>query len=109
MHRGWGVLLAKARELPVEELPSFLGDLERIRATALSRLTAPAIQPHKNGEVNRLSLNVEEIAATTGLTPRFIYEHTAPSCPEPMPHMKVGKFLLFRREDVEKWLLDHAR
>ena len=54
-------------------------------------------------------LNVEQLADALEMTERFIYERTAPSCPEPIPHFKLGKFVRFRLCEVEKWLQDHAR
>jgi excisionase family DNA binding protein len=36
------VVLGVARELPINDLPRLLGDLEEIRCTAMARLTAPA-------------------------------------------------------------------
>jgi len=47
-----------ARDLPAEELPDLIGELEAIKATAWARLTAPALATQEHDEL----LDVETAA-----------------------------------------------
>jgi hypothetical protein len=54
-------VLRSAQELPPEELPRLLGDLEEIRATALARLSQPPAPAQED-----YLLSVEELATRPG-------------------------------------------
>ena len=54
-------------------------------------------------------LDVQQLAKHLRVSPKFLYERTSPNCPRPIPHYKLGKFVRFRLEEVEKWLADQAR
>ena len=87
------VLLA-AQELPADELPRLLGDLEEVRATAMARLTSAPIQ---RPEVDEL-LDVAEAGRRLGVSKDYLYRH----------HRnftftrRVGRKLLFSAEGIEK-------
>jgi predicted DNA-binding transcriptional regulator AlpA len=54
-------------------------------------------------------LDVTELAAFLHVSTRFVYGRTSPSCPQPIPHLKLGKFVRFRLSEVLKWLEDNSR
>ena len=53
-----------ARDLPAEELPDLIGELEAIKATAWARLTAPALATQEHDEL----LDVETAAERLGVS-----------------------------------------
>jgi len=63
-------LLRAARELPVEELPVLIGQLEAAKAAAWARLAVPQAQP----EHDEL-LNVTEAAGRLGVSTDYLYTH----------------------------------
>jgi predicted DNA-binding transcriptional regulator AlpA len=64
--------LIAARELPREELPKLLGELEEIRCTAIARLTpAPAVTSRDE------LLDVDQAASRLGMSKDYLYRHHA--------------------------------
>lgn len=63
-------LLAVARTTPAEQLPELIGDLERVKAVALARLTAPQPQPQPDA-----LLDVEEAARRLSMSRDFLYRN----------------------------------
>lgn len=64
-------VLKLARDLNVEHLPEFLGELEQVRVTAFARLAAPVLmQP----QVDRL-LEIDEAANLLGVSQDYLYRH----------------------------------
>jgi excisionase family DNA binding protein len=49
-------------------------------------------------------LTVSEVAALLGVPRSWIYERTRREGPEVIPHFKLGKYLRFRRDEVERFL-----
>jgi hypothetical protein len=63
------LVLMFAKELPAGELPRLLGELEEIRATAMARLTAPAMaQLQQHDEL----LDTAEAAHRLGISKDFL-------------------------------------
>ena len=60
----------EARELPAEELPRLLGDLEEIRATAQARLSSPALLALEDE-----LLDVVAAAKKLGVSTDYLYRH----------------------------------
>lgn len=87
--------LAKAaRELPVEELPDFIGRLESIKATAWARLIAPASAPQEHDEL----LPAEVAAERLGISKDYLYRHHA----DYSFTRRQGRKLLFSAQGIEK-------
>lgn len=63
--------LSAARQLPREELPKLLGELEEIRCIAMARLTAPAPSQPRPDEF----LDVATAAARLGISEDYLYHH----------------------------------
>lgn len=64
-------LLSAARtELPREELPDFLAEIERVRALAWARLQAPVAAPHDE------LLDIDIAAQRLGLSKHYLYRHS---------------------------------
>jgi excisionase family DNA binding protein len=63
--------LAVARQIPQEDLPKLLGELEEIRCTALARLTICAPATVRSEEL----LDVDEAARRLGMSKDHLYRH----------------------------------
>jgi hypothetical protein len=87
--------LKAARELPPEDLPRLLGDLEEIRTTAIARLSSPPPAAQDDA-----LLGVEKTASRMGVSTDYIYRH---HCEWPFTR-REGKKLLFSRLGLEKHL-----
>jgi excisionase family DNA binding protein len=66
-------VLIAARELPVDDLPRLLGDLEEVRCTAMARLAAPAPAAPQSDEL----LDADEAARRLGISKDYLYRHHA--------------------------------
>lgn len=65
-------MIRVARELPADELPRFLGEIEEVRCTAMARLTTPA-SPQISRSTDEL-LAIEE-ASRLGVSKDYLYRH----------------------------------
>jgi hypothetical protein len=93
-------LLKVARELPADELPQFIGELESVRATSWQRLNAPApAQDHDK------LLDVEVAASRLGVSKDFLYRH-AQSYPFTR---RQGRKLLFSARGIDKHIWDTTK
>ena len=56
----------------------------------------------------KLVLNLSEAAELLGIRPSQLYEHTRARARArqriPLPHLRLGKRLAFRRESLEAWV-----
>ncbi len=89
-------LLKAVRELPAEELPDLLGQLEAAKATAWARLTAPSplAQPHDE------LLDVAEAARRLGISADYLYRHQ-----KQYPFTRrQGRRLLFSALGIDRYL-----
>lgn len=94
------IVLRAARELPVEQLPRLLGELEEVRCTAMARLTMPAPAQAQSDEL----LDVEEGARRLGLSKDYLYRHHS-SFPFTR---RVGRKLLFSARGIDKHIRQHG-
>jgi hypothetical protein len=62
-------ILRAAQELPAEDLPDLIGELERAKATAWARLSAPVAAPVEHDEL----LGVTEAARRLGVSSHYLY------------------------------------
>lgn len=85
-----------ARELQAEELPSFIGELEAVKATAWARLSAPASATAEHDEL----LEVEAAAQRLGISKDYLYRH---SRDYPFTR-RQGRKLLFSAAGIEKYI-----
>ena len=58
----------------------------------------------------KLLLNLSEAAELLGIKPSQLYEHTRERARVrqriPIPHLRLGKRICFRRESLEKWIVE---
>ena len=93
-------VLRAARELPVEQLPRLLGELEECRCTAMARMTVPAPVQAQPDEL----LDVEEAARRLGLSKDYLYRHSGD-----FPFTRrMGRKLLFSRVGIERHIAQGA-
>ena len=93
------ILLALVKELPLQDLPRLLGDLEEIRVTALARLTVPVSAPQQSDEL----LDTAEAARRLGISRDFLYRnHRQFSFTR-----RVGRRLLFSALGIDKYIRQH--
>jgi excisionase family DNA binding protein len=56
----------------------------------------------------KLILNLTEAAELLGIKPSQLYEHTRARARArqriPIPHLRLGKRICFRRESLERWI-----
>jgi hypothetical protein len=85
-----------ARNLPVEQLPDFIGELESIKAVAWARLIAPA---HASQEHDEL-LDVDAASRRLGVSRDYLYRrHTR------LPFARrEGRRLLFSALGIDKYI-----
>jgi hypothetical protein len=87
-----------ARELPTDQLPDFIGELESIKAIAWSRLTAPASNPQPHDEL----VDVAAAAERLGVSQTFLYHHA-----QDYPFTRrQGRKLLFSALGIDKYIRD---
>lgn len=91
-------LLSRARELPLEYLPRFLGELEAARAIAWSRLTAsPAVTPAPQ-QPDQL-LTVKSAAGRLGVSTDYLYRHAQ------LPFARrIGRKRLFSARGIDAYI-----
>ena len=87
-------ILQAARELPVEELPGLIGQLETAKATAWARLAALSNGTHHHDEL----LDVEAAAARLGVSRDYLYRHHS----QYSFTRRQGRKLLFSAVGIEK-------
>jgi len=86
-------VLKAARELPAEDLPSLLGQLETAKATAWARLSAP----HTQQEHDEL-LGVAEAARRLGVSEDYLYRHSE----DYTFTRRQGRKLLFSAQGIDR-------
>jgi len=86
-------VLQAARTLPPAELPCLLGDLEEVKATALARLSAPALAQ----QADEL-LNITQTAAKLGCSKDLLYKRDFPFV------RRLGRKLMFSRNGIDEYL-----
>lgn len=91
-------VLSAARQLPPEELPKLLGELEEIRCTAMARLIAP-VPSQPPDEL----LDVEAAARRLGMSKDYLYRH-ADSFPFTR---RMGRSLRFSARGIDAYIKQH--
>ena len=84
--------MAAAKELPPDELPRLLGDLEEVRATAQARLMTPSAPAVDDDWVD-----VEEAAALLSHSVSYLYHHKFPF------EKRVSGKLLYSRAGIRRY------
>jgi hypothetical protein len=87
-----------ARELPAGELPSFIGELEAVKATAWARLSIPASATAEHDEL----VEVEAAAQRLGVSKDYLYRHHE----QYSFTRRQGRKLLFSAHGIDKHIRD---
>lgn len=87
-------LAQAARELPAEELPEFIGELESVKAAAYARLMSVGPAPQEHDEL----LSVEVASARLGISRDYLYRHHS----QYAFTRRQGRKLLFSAFGIEK-------
>ena len=88
------IVLLAANELPNDQLPLLLGEIEQVRCTALARLTSAPVAPQESDEL----LNVIAAAGRLGTSTDYLYRHH-----RDFPFTRrLGRKLLFSAAGIEK-------
>lgn len=94
-------LLRIARELPSEQLPRLLGEIEEVRCTALARIALHNSPP--SSDTDEL-LDVEEASRRLSVSKDYLYRHS-----EEFPFTRrMGRKLLFSRIGIDKHIAQRA-
>jgi predicted DNA-binding transcriptional regulator AlpA len=92
------VLLRLARLLHQDDVPEFLGELERIRAIAWSRLTVPSAQVSASPDDELVG--VKEASRRLGVSSSYLYQHH-----NSFPFTRrVGRSLRFSIKGIESYI-----
>lgn len=79
-------------------------------ATSQAGTLASPLTEHANGTTGeeerdqKQLLTVHEVANLLQVPASWVYEHTRPQCSNPLPCLKVGKYLRFLSIDIAKYL-----
>ena len=87
-------ILRAARELPAQDLPELIGQLEAAKATAWARLSTPVAAPVGHDEL----LGVPEAARRLGVSEDYLYRHATGY---PFTR-RQGRKLLFSARGIDK-------
>jgi predicted DNA-binding transcriptional regulator AlpA len=85
--------LKAAQNLPQEQLPRYLADLEECKATAMARLLTPAPAPTQEDY-----LTAKQAAAKLGCSRDFLYKSDFPFC------VRLGGKRLFSAQGIDEYL-----
>lgn len=94
MRQEFQLLLRAAREVPADELPGLLGEIEEIRYTALARLNTPA-QALSAGPDQLLTIS--EAASRLNVSRDYLYRHRD----ELAFTRRMGRKLLFSSSGID--------
>jgi excisionase family DNA binding protein len=95
------LVLNSVRDLPAEELPGLIGELEAVKATAWERLTAPTPTHPERDEL----LSVAEAARRLGVSEDYLYRHSG----EYAFTRRQGRKLLFSALGIDKYIRQQQR
>jgi hypothetical protein len=88
------IVLRDAQELPADQLPHLLGELEEVRATAMARLASAPVPRKESDEL----LDPAEAGRRLGVSKDYLYRHHR----DFVFTRRVGRKLLFSAEGIEK-------
>jgi excisionase family DNA binding protein len=88
------IVLLAAQEMPKDQLPLLLGEIEQVRCTALARLTSAPVAPQELDEL----LDVAEAARRLGVSKDYLYRHHRDFAFA----RRLGRKLLFSAAGIEK-------
>jgi excisionase family DNA binding protein len=91
------LILKIAQELPCDELPSLLGEIEQVRYTAIARLSVPSHEP--SSDPDQL-LDVEEAAKRMSMSKDYLYRHK-----DKYPFTRrEGRKVLFSSSGIDRYI-----
>ena len=61
-------------------------------------------RPVRRALSDRALLTVHEVTSILKVPASWVYEHTRPGCRDPLPALKVGKYLRFFADDIFDYL-----
>ena len=94
-------VLRFAKELPPEQLPRLLGEIEEVRCTALARM---AVNISTSCSDRDELLAVEEASRRLGVSKDYLYRHS-----DEFPFTRrMGRKLLFSRIGIERHIAQRA-
>lgn len=85
--------------VPLEQIPTAIGELEKCKAVLWARLTTPTTPTTNGGSEDQL-LTAEDVSRQTTLSRRWLYRHA-----DSLPFTRrVGRKVLFSSAGLTKWL-----
>lgn len=95
---------AKVAEVPAEQIPTLLGDLERLKAILWARLTS-----HTNGQAPAQAevrlLTIPDVAGFLGVTHGYAYELARRG---DLPTVRFGKYVRVELSTLHAWIARHG-
>jgi excisionase family DNA binding protein len=74
------------------------------KARAEARITTAHPFVRASASDSPTLLTVQEVAGLLRVPASWIYDHVRPGCPDPLPAIKLGKYLRFRMSDVAAYI-----
>lgn len=94
-------ILNSLRQMPVENVPELLGELEVIRASALMRLSVPTSAARTQDEL----LEISVAAGRLGVSTDYLYRKS-----KVLPFTRrIGRKLLFSSQGIDSYIHQHRR
>lgn len=101
-------LLAALADVPTDQLPEVIGQLEAAKAKAWARLTtppAPGVEP-RGSTCDGAALDVDEVARRTGMSVTWLYRQAREGH---LPFARrIGRRRVFDEVGLQRWL-NHRR
>ena len=95
----------KAASLPLEAIPSLLGDLERLKATLWARLTVPQGNGRKRRATFEQSespvIDSPELAQRWNVPESWIRDSVRSRSSDPIPCIRMGRYVRFEWDSAE--------
>lgn len=91
--------------IPTEELPDILADIERLRVRVWTRLNSPPVRPESPNESDSESsdrlLDADGVAEVLNVTERYVYDHADEW---PFTRRISRRKLRFSKRGLYRWL-----
>jgi predicted DNA-binding transcriptional regulator AlpA len=77
-------------------------ELQELIEASVQKAVSEAILPRLESPQDRIT-DIEKVKSIINQGESWIYKHTMKNCPDPLPHQKFGKRLVFSRKQLEEW------
>ena len=83
-------------------------ELQELIEASVQKAVSEAILPKPEFLQDRIT-DIEEVKSIVNQVESWIYKHTMKNCPDPLPHQKFGKRLVFSRKAIQEYIESHTK